>query len=306
MYNIKTFLTLIIFTSIIILFINACSSDENKENKVVENAIEEAIEVDDKLVNNFNKAKQVFYALPSPIETLMLIKRSGANYDEEILNPTENISNYNTTVARALNLGIYSADLSYTSLFDQTQTSIKYMSASKRLADELGILNAIEDATVQRLETNINNRDSVLDIISDSFTNSNAFLKENDRAETAALIVTGGWLEGLYIATKLAQSTDANNELIDRIIDQKLSLETLLGLLKEFDDNSDIAEVIERINEIKLVFDQIQVITSKVEPITDPETRITTLKAKSDIFISESVFDSLLTKVDKIRTEFVR
>ena len=83
-------------------------------------------------------------------------------------------------------------------------------------------------------------------------------------------------------------------------------METLLGLLKEFDDNSDIAEVIERINEIKLVFDQIQVITSKVEPITDPETRITTLKAKSDIFISESVFDSLLTKVDKIRTEFVR
>lgn len=304
MYNVNlSYFKLIIL--IILLSFSACKSDNSKD-KNVENAIEEAIEVDEKLVNNFNKAKQVFYALPSPIETLMLIKRSGASYDEELLNPTENLSNYNTTRSRALNLGIYSADLSYSSLFDQTQTSIKYMSASKRLADELGILNAIDENTISRLERNVNNRDSVMDILSDSFANSNTFLKENDREETAALIIAGGWLEGLYIATQLAQTTESNNELIDRIIDQKISLETLLSLLKDFPENDDVNQVIKQFVEIKNVYDKIQVVSSKVEPETNANTKITTLKAKTDIFISEQVFDSLLFKVDKIRNEVVR
>lgn len=294
-----------LFTLSIILLFSACKTENNKE-KNVESAIEEAIEVDEKLVNNFNKAKQVFYALPSPIETIMLIKRSGATYDEELLNPTENISNYNTSKDRALNLGVFSADLSYSSLFDQTQTSIKYMSASKRLADELGILNAIDEETIGRLERNVNNRDSVMDILSDSFSNSNSFLKENDRAETAALIIAGGWLEGLYIATQLAQTTDANNELIDRIIDQKISLETLLSLLNEFPDNDDVKDVIVKFEEIKTVFDKIQVVSSKVEPDTDSDAKITTLNAKTDIFISEQVFDSLLVRVDRLRNEVVR
>jgi hypothetical protein len=294
-----------LFILSILLAFTACKSEEKKD-KNVENAIEEAIEVDEQLVNNFNKAKQVFYALPSPIETLMLIKRSGASYDEELLNPTENLANYNTTKARAINLGIFSADLSYSSLFDQTQTSIRYMSASKRLADELGILNAIDETTISRLERNVNNRDSVMDILSDSFSNSNTFLKENDRAETAALIIAGGWLEGLYIATQLAQTTESNNELIDRIIDQKISLETLMSLLSEFPENPDLTDVINQFNEIKSVYDKIQVVSSKVEPDTDSDAKITTLKAKTDIFISEQVFDSLLFKVNKIRNEVVR
>lgn len=304
MYKVNLFHFSLIILSILFAF-SSCKSDSSKE-KNIESAIEEAIEVDEELVNNFNKAKQVFYALPSPIETLMLIKRSGASYDEELLNPTENITNYNTTRARAINLGVYSADLSYSSLFDQTQTSIKYMSASKRLADELGILNAIDENTISRLEKNVNNRDSVMDILSDSFSNSNAFLKENDRAETAALIIAGGWLEGLYIATQLAQTTESNNELIDRIIDQKISLETLLSLLNEFPENEDVKAVKEDFNKIKSIYDKIQVVSSKIEPETDANAKITTLKAKTDIFISEQVFDSLLVNVDRIRNGMVR
>ena len=48
--------------------------------------------------------------------------------------------------------------------------------------------------------------------------NSNSFLKENDRAETAAIILVGGWLEGVYIATKIAKATSSNKELVGIII----------------------------------------------------------------------------------------
>ena len=125
----------------------------------------------------------------------MILKRSGAEYNPEILNPVENISRYTTTKSMALNLGIYSTNLSYASLFDQTQASIRYMTASKRLAEGLGILNAIDNSIIQRLEENVNNREVIMDIISESFLNTNSILEENDRVAVGSIILVGGWIE---------------------------------------------------------------------------------------------------------------
>ena len=90
-------------------------------------------------IKGIKAAKQIFYSLPSPLETAMILKRAGAKYNEEILNSADNTSRYNTNKSMALNLGIYSTDLSYASLFDQTQASIRYMTASKKMAEGLGI-----------------------------------------------------------------------------------------------------------------------------------------------------------------------
>ncbi len=282
-----------------------CASDGDKK-KSIEDSINESIKIDDELANDLNQAKTVLYSLPSPIETIMLIKRAGAVFSDSYLNPIENASNYSTSKSLAVNLGVYSADLSYASLFDQTQTSIRYMAVSKKLADELGILDAIDGTIMERLENNVNDRDSLLEIISETFMNSNSFLKENERPEIATMIIIGGWIEGLYIATQLAQTTAVNTELIDRIIDQKLSLNTLLSLMNKYKSNPNIQSLIDQLKELKVIYDKIQVISSKIETETDKESKITTLKAKTDIFISEEVFDSLTVKVKEIRTDFVK
>ena len=286
----------------ICLFIFSCSSDDKKVDEKVQKSINE----DEKLTNDFNKAKQIFYALPSPIETAMLIKRANTQFDETILNPTENVSNYNTSKNKALNLGIYGADLSYASLFEQTQISIKYLSTTKTIADELGLMNIVDKNISDRLENNVNNRDSCMGIISEIFTNSNAALKENGRPEIATMIIVGGWIEGLYIATKLTKKTQNNNELIDRIVDQKISLNILISLLNEYKDNKSILSILNDMNILKSVYDEIQIVSSKIEPITDNETKITTLKAKTDIFMSDKIFNTLCFKIDSIRNNIVQ
>lgn len=178
----KTIGVVALFSAAIMIY--SCKSDG--EN--VEDDIDDSIDIDDEIADDFNKAKQVFYSLPSPIETAMLMKRAGAKYNEEYLNSIENVSNYTTNKSMSLNLGVYSADLSFASMFDQSQAAIKYLTATKRLAEELGILNAIDKSIIVRMEENINNRDSLMEIISETFMNSNSFLKENDREETAAII----------------------------------------------------------------------------------------------------------------------
>lgn len=299
----------VVASMIMATFLFSCSSD-NKDDKDNNGVIETdtAGQNNDDISNSMNQAKQVFYSLPSPIETAMLIKRAGAKYDESLLNPTTNAPNYMGNRSMALNLGIYSADLSFASLFDQTQTSIKYMSASKTLADNIGILNAISPEVMERLESNINQKDSIIDIISETFMNSNSFLKENDRAEIAAMILVGGWIEGLYIATQIAQMTNTADELIDRIIDQRLSLGTLLGLLEQYSEQSkDIASVYEELLKLKEIFDKIEVTTSKIEPVTDPVTKVTTLKSTEEKApLDPAVFKALCKTVETYRNSIVK
>lgn len=292
------------FIVIVFLFAASCNSDQKKQSKSDEKSLEEVLEIDDEFTDGFNKAKQIFYALPSPVETAMLIKRAGTIYDPSLLNSVDMVSNYNTTLSKALNFGIYGADLSYTSLFSQTQEAIKYMAVSKKIAEDIGILEFMNNNIVSRLENNINNRDSSMAIITECFMTSNEFLKESGRPEIAAIIIAGGWIEGLYIASSLAKGSPYNNELIDRIIDQKLSLNTLIQLLENY-ESKDVSKVLDMINVIYKVYAEIDIVTSKVEPLTDDDSKITSLHAKTDIYISDEVFNDLGAKIDSIRNSIV-
>ena len=99
---------------------------------------------------DIKQAEKIFNALPSPLESAMLIKSAGARFDEALLNPVSNVNNYVTNKSMALNLGIYTCDLSFASLYEQTQLIIDYMNAAKKMADGLGILKAIEQSTYRQ------------------------------------------------------------------------------------------------------------------------------------------------------------
>ncbi len=287
----------------LVLLLAGCKSESGQKDR---------INVDISDVANQNAAKvgvqtarQIFYSLPSPLETAMILKRSGATYNEEILNPVENTSRYTTNKSMALNLGIYSTDLSYASLFDQTQASIRYMAASKRMAEGLGILNAIDNTIIQRLEENVNNREVIMDIISETFLNTNSVLEENDRVAIGSIILIGGWIEGLYIATSLVSDVkSADNELVDRIIDQKLSMSTVINLLEQYKDNPDVRDVLADVEVLKAVFDKIQISVSEVQKI-EQEGETTILRSKNVVTVNPEVFIELKAKVASIRAKYV-
>jgi hypothetical protein len=253
-----------------------------------------------------NTAKRIFYSLPSPLETAMLIKNAGAEYDEMLMNPTANTDRYITSKSKALNLGIYSTDLSYASLFDQTQATLNYIEAAKEMADGLNILDAIDEETIQRLEEHINNRDVIIDIISETLMNSSSFLKENGLESTASVVLVGGWVEGLYIATNLVNEYNLEgNKLVERIADQKLSLDIMINLLEESAEDQDASEVLADVRELKAIFDKITIEQGEVTAVEDPETNITTLKSESSFDFPQSVFKELKSKVLEIRSSYI-
>jgi hypothetical protein len=256
---------------------------------------------------DIKKAEKIFNALPSPLESAMLIKSAGARFDEALLNPIGKVNSYVTNKSMALNLGIYTCDLSFASLYEQTQLIIDYMNAAKKMADGLGILKAIEQSQIDRLEENINNSEVIMEIVSETFMNSNSYLEDNGQPAVAAMVLVGGWFEGLYISTQLVDMKDFNgNRLVGRIIDQKLSIDILINLLESSKGNPAVDEIITQVNKLKVVFDKIKISTSPVRPEFDKTSNTTMLKSEVKTDMTPEVFKELSTVVAEIRNTFVK
>jgi len=256
---------------------------------------------------DIRQAEKIFQALPSPLESAMLIKSAGARFDEALLNPIGNTGNYVTNKSMALNLGIYTCDLSFASMYEQTQLIINYMNAAKKMADGLGILEAIDQAQIDKLEENINNTEIIMEIVSETFMNSSSYLEDNGQPAIAAMVLVGGWFEGLYISTQLVDMNDFNgNKLVGRIIDQKLSIDVLVNLLDRSKGNPAVDELIAQVIKLKAVFDKIKISSSRVRPEYDQASNTTVLKSEVSTDMTPAVFNELASTVSAIRSTFVK
>jgi hypothetical protein len=252
------------------------------------------------------RAQNVFYSIPSPIETTSLLKGAGAKYNSSYLNPIDNVSKYSTAAARALNLGVYGTDLSFTSIFDQTQESMLYLRCTNKLATSLGISGAFDEATTSRIEANLENRDSLLTIISDSYWNADSYLKENGQPGVSALIIAGGWIEGLYIATQIANATK-NEDIITRIGEQKISLDNLVGLLDTYKTTNDgVNSTFLQLQELKTIYDGIEVKSAETEVSTDKKEGVTTIDNKSSYKLSPEQLKAISEKCAQIRNKIIQ
>ena len=112
--------------SLMVIALSGCKKEQKKDQDKASGS-EEVVRVDSidrQLVKDVKAVKEMFYSMPSPLEVAMILKGAGSPYNPELLNPLNNTSKYVTTKSQALNLGIYTTDLSYASRYDQTQATI--------------------------------------------------------------------------------------------------------------------------------------------------------------------------------------
>jgi len=252
------------------------------------------------------EAEKVFLSIPSPIESTTLLQQAGAKYNSKYLNPIENVSRYSSITAKALNLGLNGSDQNFPNIFSQTQESMLYLRCANTLATSLGISGAFDETTTSRIEANLENKDSLLAIISDSYWNSDKYLKENGQPGVSALIVAGGWIEGLYIASQIANAT--KNELVaTRIAEQKLSLENLIALLDNYKkDNAGIADALSQLEDLKKTYDEVLVAPSETIASTDTAAGITTVGNDSPIKLTPEQLKKITDKVAQIRNKIIQ
>ena len=156
------------------------------------------------------------------------------------------------------------------------------------------------------MESNQSNNDSILSIISDSYYETDAFLKENDRGGMSALMVAGGWLEGLHLAIKVYEKSPKNEQLRQRIADEKLTLENLIGLLESYPGDENVKPVLDEMLKLKSSYDKLQSTSGDVTASTDEQSKVTTIGGDSKIGMSDEQLKEIAATVNSIREGFVK
>jgi hypothetical protein len=258
-------------------------------------------QIDSNRTRLLNVGGEIF-SIPSPIQTAVLIKTSGSSYDGTLTNSIKNVPNYISAYNKALVIGIYGADLAYATIFDKNQEAINFLGAIEKLATEMELNNAIDQSVIKRFSRNMGKQDSLLVLSSVFFRNTDMYLKENDRAEVAALVLAGGWIEGLYLAYN---SSDGNEQVRQRIAEQKQSLESLIGLLGEDKVNADSATLVEKLNLLKAEFDLVNESYEYQRPETNVEQKVTTIHSNTKFDMTEEQLKKIGSLIEEIRNNIV-
>jgi len=222
------------------------------------------------------------YPIPTAFEVIKLLNKAGATYILSINNPVENVDKYIATKSKALNLGVYGADLSYASTYQMKQETMNYLKVSKKMIDDLQITSAFNVEFAQRVEKNIDNKDSLIQIISNSFYDTYEFLVNNGKDNTSLLVMTGSWIEGLYLTTQIAIVSKNSEDFLKIVANQKEPLNKLVELMKPYESDKDIAEMTQELKPLVDIYatvgaDQItkEQFEQILKHITDVRTKVT-------------------------------
>lgn len=182
----------------------------------------------------------------SPIEISDLIAKQGIKYDKSLMNSPGNIASYQTDFKKALNLGVYSTDLGYATIIvdrnNKTEQAdvLGSLGSLKKAAEGLGIGQFIDFSKIFPLIQDPSNLNKLLDETSSIFEKMSDYLESKNKSDIATLIVTGGWLETLFVTCEVAKK-HPNAEINNRITQQKLILSQILEALKGYQSNKSIA-----------------------------------------------------------------
>ncbi|MBN2669684.1 MAG: hypothetical protein JXR60_10695 [Bacteroidales bacterium] len=291
-----------IISVIFVLLVASCTnSSENQDNdaEAIENEVLQEI---DSTTTQIYKFDNTLFSIPSPYEVSILMKKLNLDYNPSLINSVGNAQSYTDNFKKALNLGVYGADLAYLNMNKQIPEAAKYFATIKITAEELQLSGAFDMNTIQRVENNLGNEDSLLFILSKAYRNTDKYLKDNNRQDIGVLVITGGWIESLFFLAQVAQETQ-NEEVIRRLGEQKYPLENLIKILSPFYNSSDQhVELIDALVDLAYVFDGIDINYTYEEPVTDIANKTTTINSRSELLMNQEHVNMVVEKINKIRT----
>ncbi len=204
--------------------------------------------------------------ISSPIEMAAIVKELGTPFSSRYLSNLDNISNHESSFKMAYHLGILGADLGYLNVYEKTGSSVNYLAAISKIADGLKISQFFDFNTMKRLATSSHNIDSLMFLSVHSFNLMDDHLRLTDRSNLSALMITGVWIEGMYLATQVVNEKP-DTSLAQYIGEQKVILNDILLILKNYQRDSQFADLINDLETIKVEFDKVKITYQLGEPV---------------------------------------
>lgn len=297
-----------IFCFIFSLMLLACGGDD-KETALTSDVSSEILLEDEiisaKQIKELKNASKVVYTLPSPVEMADILKETEAAYDVYILNDPDAVDGYVTDLKRAMNLGVYFTDLSFTSLFDYAQEAMRFMGAAQTMSDELNIQGVFTEDVMMRIEENMNDKDSLIDIVGSTYMDTDLYLQDNERPVIAKAILAGAWLEGLYIAVSLKTDSGQENQIWKKVGEQKPALGNLVRLLEDCKDAQFDSLLID-LRSLAKTFEAVKLDYQSIEVVTDTASKRTNLGGDLNVLIDKKTSNQIKSQIIALRNSITK
>lgn len=213
------------------------SCDGDKTNPVTYDTLRDTIigtDISDSVKTRF---KNLVSTMPVPFDILKQFSGAHLAFKSELPNDPKNAAAYNGVSEQSFILGIYGADLAYMISQDKLSEAAPFLKAIRRLSDAVVVPSAFDANMLKRYESNQNTKDSMQGLVRTSYRQIDSSLQGNDRLALASLVLTGGWLESIYLTTQHIgdeQQNDKNKVLFDMLAVQQPYLENITALLGSF------------------------------------------------------------------------
>ena len=292
---IRWLIFILFFTS---LCCTSCKPSDKKEEKST-GFQTESVQPKDSL-----KDRPVYYRFPSAKEMLSYLKTEDLRYRTDLVNQVEHLERYHSTRAKALNLGVYLADLSYMILFEKTQEIKEYFNVIFNLSAELRINAPHEERLLEKISDNVHNPDSLIQIADQYHTDIIDYLLNTGKEKTLAVISTGSYIEGLYIGTHLIADYNSHESAIKKIVDQKHAFKNLTKFANDFSADLNTKYSIDYLQRINKYFEKFPVIEEEINVKRENDNTIV-FEGGDSIKITKEHFENLKAEVTQIRQEII-
>jgi hypothetical protein len=202
-----------------------------------------------------NQIEANVYPLPSSAAVIKMLTELEVGYIMGISNPVENTKKYFSSTTRAINLGVYGADLSYATLYNIQQEVINYLNAIRSLSNELNMSKIYNEELYDKIKVNFDNRDELVKILTNAFNDTYSYLSDNDQQPLALLVVGGAWVEGMYLTTHVSEAAYQVAGISRVLLEQKKSFELYLEITQPYASDPSVSDFVKLLEPVKKVYD---------------------------------------------------
>ncbi len=248
---------------------------------------------------------ETYYGLLTPMEITVIFNRLALPYNDATLNPVSNSDFYLSNSQAAINTGIYGVDFGYLKMFGFGQEIIDYMVTIREMSNKLGIPDNLLIEPIRRVESDMADLDTITVLMKNAYTDIENHLRQSGRESTAGLMIMGGWVEAMFIATQLVYNPqNPDPEVVQRIAEQKYTLTSLLSFMKNYYDDPVVVYYTKKLKFLQNYFNTFDIYFEKGDLEIDTVKQVLRSSgAKMDVTVE--TLNKISDYIAKLRMEMV-
>lgn len=250
-----------------------------------------------------SKMREIYYGLLTPVEVCNIFERLGLHYNDTIILSTEYQDLYMSSYKAAMNLGVYGVDMGYMKLFGVNRQTVDYFNTIRILSERLNMPDTFLSDAIRSLDAEINDADTLTGLMNDAYQKIDAHMRLEGSEGTLGLMLMGGWVEAMYLATQLAYDPEnPDPQVVGKIAEQKYSLISLLSFMKNYYDDPMVVFYTKKLKYLNRWFDTFEIYYQPGDVRIDTTRQVITTSG-TEMTVTVGTLNEIRDYIAKLRAE---